>query len=130
MDSDVSVKTDDSASGREDVQPSSGDDFFSVGTPLHAVKACYIKRRADDQLFEAVVAGRYAHVIAPARSGKSSLVAATAARLEANGFNVAILDLNQIGEREAAGDSGADDDRVVCILFDALSYDIEFKHQR
>jgi subtilisin-like proprotein convertase family protein len=106
MDSDVSVKTDDSAGGRENVQSASGDDFFSVGTPLHAVKAGYVKRRADDQLFEAIVAGRYAHVIAPARSGKSSLVAATAARLEANGFNVAILDLNQIGEREAGSDPG------------------------
>jgi WD40 repeat protein/plasmid stabilization system protein ParE len=106
MDPDVSMKPDDSASGREKVQSVGGDDFFSVGTPLHAVKAGYVKRRADEQLFEAVVAGRYAHVIAPARSGKSSLVAATAARLEANGFNVAILDLNQIGEREAGSDPG------------------------
>ena len=82
------------------------DDFFCVGAPLHAVRAGYIRRRADDLLYEAVTAGRYAHVIAPDRWGKSSLVAATAARLEANGFNVAILDLEQIGVRDTASDAG------------------------
>ena len=81
-------------------------EFFSVGTPLHAVRAGYIRRRADDLLHEALVAGRYTHVIAPARSGKSSLVAATAAQLENNGVNVAILDLEQIGVRDADQDAG------------------------
>ena len=81
-------------------------EFFSVGTPLHAVRAGYIRRAADDVLYETVVSGRYAHVIAPDRSGKSSLVAAIAARLENNGFNVAILDLEQIGVRDAGTDAG------------------------
>ena len=75
-------------------------EFFSVGVPLHAVRAGYIRRRADEQLYNAVMAGRYAHVVAPDRSGKSSLIAATAARLESNGFKVAILDLAQIGDRD------------------------------
>ena len=81
-------------------------EFFSVGVPLHAVRAGYIKRRADEQLYNAVVSGRYAHVVAPDRSGKSSLVAATAARLESSGFKVAILDLEQIGDRDGSTDSG------------------------
>lgn len=81
-------------------------EFFSVGTPLHAVRAGYIRRRADDLLYEAVVAGRYAHVIAPDRSGKSSLIASTLARLENNGFQVAVLDLEQIGDRDAGSDAG------------------------
>jgi WD40 repeat protein len=102
----VTAKSDDSTSGRHRGDAPGTDDFFSVGAPLHAVRAGYVKRRGDDLLFDAVVAGRYAHVIAPDRSGKSSLVAATAARLEANGFNVAILDLNQIGERDARSDTG------------------------
>ena len=84
----------------------SSGEFFSVGPPLHAVRAGYVRRRADDLLFDAILAGRYAHVIAPCRSGKSSLVAATAARLEAKGFKVAILDLGQIGERDAGTDAG------------------------
>ena len=81
-------------------------EFFSVGAPLHAVRAGYIKRRADDLLYETVAAGRYAHILAPARSGKSSLIAATAARLENNGCKVAILDLEQIGVRDGGTDSG------------------------
>ena len=81
-------------------------EFFSVGTPLHAVRAGYVRRAADDILYEALVSGRYAHIIAPDRSGKSSLISATAARLEHNGFRVAILDLEQIGVRDGGGDAG------------------------
>lgn len=81
-------------------------EFFSVGTPLHAVRAGYVRRAADDVLYENLMAGRYAHVIAPDRSGKSSLIAAAAARLENNGFKVAILDLEQIGVRDAGADAG------------------------
>jgi len=81
-------------------------EFFSVGTPLHAVRAGYVRRAADDVLYETLVSGRFAHIIAPDRSGKSSLVAATAARLENNGFKVAILDLQQIGVRDAGADAG------------------------
>jgi len=81
-------------------------EFFSVGTPLHAVRAGYVRRGADNVLYETIVSGRYAHIIAPDRSGKSSLVAATSARLENNGFKVAILDLEQIGARDAGADAG------------------------
>ena len=81
-------------------------EFFSVGAPLHAVRAGYVQRKADDLLYDTVVTGRYAHVLAPDRSGKSSLTAAIAARLEANGCKIAILDLAQIGERDGGGDSG------------------------
>jgi WD40 repeat protein len=73
---------------------------------LHAVRAGYVQRGADDVLYETVVSGRYAHIIAPDRSGKSSLVAASTARLENNGFKVAILDLEQIGVRDAGTDAG------------------------
>jgi WD40 repeat protein len=102
----LSSKSDEQSPGGEQSRADTSGEFFSVGTPLHAVKAGYVRRRADDLLYEAVVAGRYAHVIAPGRSGKSSLVAATAARLEANGFNVAVLDLDQIGVRDASADPG------------------------
>lgn len=81
-------------------------EFFSVGAPLHAVRAGYVARKADNLLYDTVVSGRYAHVLAPARSGKSSLVAAAAARLEAKGQKVAILDLEQIGVRDSGGDPG------------------------
>ena len=81
-------------------------EFFSVGTPLHAVRAGYVRRRADDMLYEAAIAGRYAHVIAPDRCGKSSLIAATAARLENNGISVAVLDLAQFSVRDGSVEAG------------------------
>src|SRR5210317_1499860 len=81
-------------------------EFFSVGAPLHAVRAGYVRRKADDLLYETVMSGRYAHVLAPDRSGKSSLIAATAARLESKGCKIAILDLQQIGVRDGGSDPG------------------------
>jgi len=81
-------------------------EFFTVGPPLHAVRSGYIRRAADELLFETVSAGHDAHVLAPARSGKTSLIAATSARLKNHGFNVAILDLAQIGERDSGVDAG------------------------
>ena len=88
------------------VNVDSGGEFFSVGPALHAVRAGYVRRRADEQLFETMVAGRYAHVLAPERSGKSSLIAATAARLENQGFKVATLDLAQLSDRDGGKDPG------------------------
>ncbi len=90
--------------GREQLDATG--EFFTVGAPLHAVRAGYIRRKADDLLYDAIIAGRYAHVLAPDHSGKSSLIAATAARLENNGIKVAVLDLEQIGVRDGGGDPG------------------------
>ncbi len=81
-------------------------EFFTVGPPLHAVRAGYIHRKADEVLYNAITAGHDAHVLAPARSGKTSLIAATSARLQNNHYHVATLDLAQIGERDAGADSG------------------------
>ena len=87
--------------GREQLDATG--EFFSVGAPLHPVRAGYVRRKADDLLYDTVISGRYAHVLAPDRTGKSSLVAATAARLENNGCKVAVLDLQQIGIRDGGG---------------------------
>jgi WD40 repeat protein len=98
--------SDEKTPGTERIRLDTTGEFFSVGAPLHAVRAGYVRRAADNVLFETVVSGRYAHIIAPSRTGKSSLVAATCARLENNGFKVAILDLEQIGARDAGADAG------------------------
>ena len=81
-------------------------EFFTVGPPLHAIRAGYVRRSADDFLYDSIIAGHDAHVLAPARSGKTSLIAATSARLQNNGYKVATLDLAQIGERDGGSDSG------------------------
>lgn len=84
----------------------SGDEFFNVGAPLHAVRPGYVRRPADNLLYETVMTGHYAHVVAPHRTGKSSLIAATSARLKNNGTRVAVLDLAQIAERDGGTDAG------------------------
>ncbi|MEX2496923.1 MAG: AAA-like domain-containing protein [Woeseia sp.] len=81
-------------------------EYFTTATPLHPVRPGYIRRAADDALYETLVAGHYAQVIAPNRSGKSSLIAATSARLQNNGFKVAVIDLAQISERDGGSDAG------------------------
>ncbi len=81
-------------------------EYFTINAPLHAVRPGYIRRPADDALYETVVAGRFAHVIAPNRTGKTSLIAAASARLQNNGYRVAVLDLAQISERDGGSDAG------------------------
>ncbi len=81
-------------------------EFFNVGAPLHVVRPGYIRRPADDLLYSAIISGNYAHVIAPDRTGKSSLIASTSARLQNNGIKVAVLNLAQIGERDGGSDAG------------------------
>lgn len=81
-------------------------EYFTVATPLHPVRPGYIRRSADDALYHALVSGQYAHIIAPNRTGKSSLIAATSARLQNNGYKVAVLDLGQISERDGGTDPG------------------------
>lgn len=81
-------------------------DFFTVGPPLHAVRTGYLQRDADRELYDSIAAGDDVYLFAPLRSGKTSLIAATTARLRNNGFQVAVLDLVQIGERDAGSDPG------------------------
>ncbi|MDH4108081.1 MAG: AAA-like domain-containing protein [Gammaproteobacteria bacterium] len=81
-------------------------EFFTVGPPLHAVRPGYVRRAADDALHATIASGNYAQVIAPERSGKTSLISSAAARLQNNGYRVAILDLAQITERDGGTDPG------------------------
>ena len=83
-----------------------GEDFFVAGGPVAPDRPCYIKRAADRQLYEHLLAGDYCHVIAPRFSGKSSLVARTASRLRAEGRLAAVVDLSQLGSREGSTEVG------------------------
>ena len=97
------------AKNPEVYSPDSGDstgEYFTTATPLHAVRPGYIRRTADHALYEALRAGKPSHIIAPNRTGKSSLIAATSAQLQNNGFKVAVLDLAQIRDRDGGVDAG------------------------
>lgn len=82
--------------------PSEGPYYVAGGT-LPPGMPSYIERRADDELYERLLAGEFCYVLTPRQMGKSSLMARTAKRLEAEEVCAAIVDLTQVGtERSAA----------------------------
>lgn len=80
--------------------------FYIVGGPVQRERPCYVSRPADELLYERLRAGDYCHVLAPPHAGKTSLMAAVAGRLRAEGVRVATVDLAEIGSRDASDDIG------------------------
>jgi hypothetical protein len=72
-------------------------DFFVAGGTLHPDARSYVKRPADDELFELALAGKFCYVLTPRQMGKSSLMVRTAHRLQEQEVSPAILDLTSIG---------------------------------
>lgn len=75
-------------------------DFFRVGGTLHLDSPSYVKRPADNELFEQVRAGQFCYVLTPRQMGKSSLMLRTAERLRQAGARTAIVDLSSLGTQE------------------------------
>jgi FOG: WD40 repeat len=75
-----------------------GAHFFVTGGTLPGDASCYVTRRADTDLMEALRAGEYAYVLTARQMGKSSLMVRTAARLRREGVAVAVLDLSALGQ--------------------------------
>jgi tetratricopeptide (TPR) repeat protein len=73
------------------------DDFFIAGGTLRANASSYIKRSADDELYNHIKAGEFCYVLTPRQMGKSSLMVSTALRLRKDGFAAAKIDLTKIG---------------------------------
>ena len=82
------------------------EDFFVAGGPVAPDRACYVRRAAERQLFERLLAHDYCHVIAPRFSGKSSLATSAARRLREAGALAAVVDLSQLGSRDGSTEVG------------------------
>jgi WD40 repeat protein/subtilisin-like proprotein convertase family protein len=81
-------------------------EFFVVGGPVQADRACYIARAADEALEQAIRDQHFSYVLGPRATGKTSLMARTVRRLRSEGQLAAVVDLTQIGARSETADAG------------------------
>jgi len=72
---------------------------YRVGGSLTKGDNSYVMRQADTELLEAIRHGRFAYVFAPRQMGKSSLRIQTRHQLEAEGYQCASLQANQLVDR-------------------------------
>jgi AAA-like domain len=78
--------------------------FYVVGGTMEPDSPSYIERRADIELLNGLRDGELCHVLASRQMGKSSLMARTARRLTAEGFQCPIVDITIFSEKKGDPD--------------------------
>ncbi len=78
--------------------------FYQVGGSLSCDDPCYVVRRADTELYQALRQGQFAYVFNSRQMGKSSLRVRVRHRLQQAGYCCAAIDLTQLGSQNLTSD--------------------------
>ncbi|MBV8206196.1 MAG: AAA-like domain-containing protein [Acidobacteria bacterium] len=73
--------------------------YFVAGGTLPRSIPCYVTRRADAELHQALQAGEFAYVLTSRQMGKSSLMVRVSQRLQSEGALAVIADLTALGQQ-------------------------------
>jgi len=70
---------------------------YQIGGSLQTNAPCYVTRKADFQLYNALKKGEFCYVLNSRQMGKSSLLVQTRHRLQQEGFKCTTIDMTRIG---------------------------------